>query len=280
LQLNPQGISTASAATLLPFKTRFNLSLLLHIYLPNKIKGERKPNMDTAFSKQKLLNIIANLKSLTGSLKPAKTPSAWNNYYEATILSNAYLQAKTLLVKHWLSQLEGNIAIDIGTNTGIFAIEAAAKFKNVIAIDADEHCINDLYIKCKTQQIKNILPLCVDITNPTPAIGWLNEERKSFIGRLDANLVLALALIHHLVIAKNISMEQVVNMFKQITDLLLIEFVPKEDPKVAAMLSNRADIFDEYNQHNFETCFSKAFNILKKETLEPSTRILYLMQKK
>lgn len=283
LQLNPDGLSTSFAAKLLPFKSRFRLSLLLHIFLPNNISTRRKNASSarhTSFSKQKMLSIIDNLQSLIRTLKPRRLYSVWNNYYEETILSNDYLQAKSILVTKWLNELQGNIAIDIGTNTGAFAIDASKRYKNVIAVDADELCIDELYKKCKTGRRENILPLWVDITNPTPAIGWANVERAGFISRLNADLVMALAVIHHLVIGSNIRMKQVVDIFKHITNLLLIEFVPEEDPKVAEMLVRRADIFDEYNQQHFETCFSEEFNILRKETVSSSMRVLYLMQKK
>ncbi|MFT3946178.1 MAG: hypothetical protein QM763_04315 [Agriterribacter sp.] len=282
LQLYPDGISTAFAAKVLPFKCRFRLSLLLHVYLPNTVKGTSgsKARINTSFSKQKLLNIISSLTSLICSLKPAKAQSAWRNYYEETILSDAYLQEKLLLVKNWINEVAGDTAIDIGTNTGIFAIAAAERFKQVIATDNDDRCINDLYLTCKAKAIKNILPLCVDIVNPTPAIGWDNKERTTFLLRAGADLIMALAVIHHLVIGRNISLTQVAALFGRLGKYVIVEFVPKSDPKVLAMIKNREDIFHDYSEEGFERCFSKEFNILKKETIGSSTRILYLMQKK
>lgn len=272
LQLNPEGIPTAFAAKILPFKSRFRLSIFLHIFLPGSINANKRKtkaeNQHTVFSRQKLLNIVTNLESLIRSLKPARINSIWNNYYEETILSKEYFEAKSALVKNWLNELEGNIAIDIGTNTGAFAFDAANRYKNVIAIDADELCINELYKKCKTAENKNVLPLCIDIANPTPAIGWANVERMSFVSRVNADLVIALAVLHHLVIGRNIQISQFVDILKSMTRFLLIEFVPKDDPKVAAMLDGRDDVFESYHQQHFEMCFSREFNILKKELIK------------
>ena len=282
LQLQPQGISTAFAARILPFKCRFRLSLFLHIYLSNSIRagGEKNAQRNLSFSKQKLLNIINNLTSLIRSLKPVNQKSDWNNYYDQTILSETYLLAKLNIVKNWLKVIEGNTVIDIGTNTGAFAFAAAEKFSHVIALDTDERCINDLFVICKTEKRNNIYPLWVDITNPTPGIGWVNKERESLLKRLKADVVLALAVIHHLIIGKNISLHQAAALFSSMGKYLIIEFVPKADPKVVEMLKNREDIFHEYNEQHFESCFSASFIFLKKEVIESSGRVIYLMQNK
>ncbi|MCC6286564.1 MAG: SAM-dependent methyltransferase [Chitinophagaceae bacterium] len=282
LQLNPDGISTAFAAKVLPFTCRFRLSLLLHIYLPNAVKGSQqsKPAVNTSFSKQKLINIISSFTSLIHSLKPAKAQSAWRNYYEETILSNTYLEEKLLLVKNWIKEVDADTAIDIGTNTGIFAIAAAERFKQVIAIDNDDRCVNDLYLKCKAETIKNILPLCVDIANPTPAIGWANKEREAFLSRPGADLIIALAVIHHLIIGRNISMPQVAALFRQMGKYIIVEFVPKSDSKVLEMIKNREDIFYDYNEEGFERSFEVYFNIIRKQKINGTDRVLFLMKKR
>lgn len=282
LQLHPEGIQTSFAAKMLPFTSRFRLSLFLHIFLPGSIKNKKLKNdaSQSNFSQQKLLNIITDLQSALGSLQCVKHNSDWNNYYTETILSDAYLKAKLLIVVDWIKLVRGNAIIDVGTNTGAFALAAAEKFDHVIAIDSDERCINDLYVKCKAENRNNIYPLWVDVTNPTPAIGWANTERESFITRCKADAVMALAVIHHLVIGKNISLRQTVELFSSMGSILIIEFIPKDDPKVEEMLNRRKDVFEEYNEDNFELYFSKEFLIIKKEKIEFSSRTIYLMQKK
>ncbi|MFT3750753.1 MAG: hypothetical protein QM768_20745 [Agriterribacter sp.] len=220
------------------------------------------------------------MKSLIHSLKPAKAQSVWYDYYEETILSNAYLQAKLLLVKDWIKEMDGNTAIDIGTNTGVFAIAAAERFKLVIATDNDDRCINDLYLKCKAEAIKTVLPLCLDIANPTPGIGWVNKEREAFLSRTGVDLIMALAVIHHLVIGRNISLCQVAALFSRLGRYAIVEFVPKSDPKVLEMMKNREDIFHDYDEERFEQCFAEYFTIVSKQKISGTERVLFLMKKR
>jgi hypothetical protein len=159
----------------------------------------------------------------------------------------------------------------------------AAKNIQTLAADADPYCINKLYNVIKTSGEKNIQPLIIDLSNPSPAIGVNNKERTSFITRLQADLALALALalalIHHLTIGKNIPFEMIADFFQSISSTLIIEFVPKEDEKVQQMLTGKKDIYTNYSEDNFEKAFGKYFRVLNKESITGSHRILYLMKR-
>jgi hypothetical protein len=124
-----------------------------------------------------------------------------------------------------------------------------------------------------------IQPLVSDLSLPSPAIGVNNAERPSFIQRMKADLVLALALIHHLAIGKNIPLELVAGCFQQFGRHLIIEFVPKTDPKIGEMLAQKKDIYTNYDTGNFERSFSRYYRILKKEAVGSSGRVIYLMSK-
>ncbi|MGZ8545635.1 MAG: hypothetical protein ACXWV0_10080, partial [Flavisolibacter sp.] len=137
---------------------------------------------------------------------------------------------------------------------------------------------NRLYQLIKKDNRENILPLVIDLSHPTPAIGVNNKERGSFSERMHVELVMALALIHHLVIGKNISFEQVAEFFRNTGTYLLIEFVPREDEKLQLMLSQKPDIYTDYNQEIFVRAFEKYYTILKQEKIEGSERTLYLMK--
>ena len=124
-----------------------------------------------------------------------------------------------------------------------------------------------------------ILPLLLDLTNPTPNIGWGNKERMSFMDRSPCDTILALALIHHLVISNNLPLEKISEFFKTICKNLIIEFVPKTDSQVQRLLFSREDIFDKYTIENFENEFKKNFDIQKKILIRDSERTLFLMEK-
>ncbi|MBS1565012.1 MAG: class I SAM-dependent methyltransferase, partial [Bacteroidetes bacterium] len=243
-QLHTQGIPPALVSRLLPFKTRFNLNIYLHVHLPARMAakaGDNAPEKKIVFSEKKLFSILDSLDALVRSLELPASVTTWNNYYEETILGKAYVEEKKAVIGRWLQQSSPATVLDIGTNTGLFAELAAAKSNLVIAVDADIDCINRLYRHCREQKIKNILPLRIDITNPSPATGWDNAERSAFLHRAKADLTMALALIHHLAITYNVTFPQMAATFAATAPQLIIEFVPKSDPKTALLLQHRED---------------------------------------
>lgn len=282
LQLYPDGIPLQLASKLLPVRSKFNFNALLHIFLPAKLKTKQNKLSENRlqFSSQKLQNIIASLYALISRLELKRTKSEWNDYYTHTVLGNEYVDQKMIIFREWLKLVKGRTALDIGTNTGLFALEASATFANVTAIDSDTFCVDDLYRKAKQSGCNNLLPLCVDFTQPSPAIGWDNKERNDFFSRYKSDVVLALALIHHLAISKNIPLTDIAGMLSRLCNFLIIEFVPKDDPKVALMLATRKDIFEAYNETSFEEAFSEFFIIEQKKKIGSTNRVLYLMIKR
>ena len=150
----------------------------------------------------------------------------------------------------------------------------------VIATDTDSRTIGNLYQYVKKNQVSNILALVVDVTNPTPALGFNNAERAAFHSRVKTDLVVALALIHHLAIGSNLTLELIAEYFSGIAPQLVIEFIPREDPKVQQMLASRRDVFRSYTSENFERYFEVYFHIRRKKQIAGTSRYLYLMQRK
>jgi hypothetical protein len=278
----PEGIPLSIISKLLPFKSRFNLWVLLHIHLQASFKNVKADIKNDAkkMSKQRLLGLIQNLYSLIDSLSLKNENSVWSNYYENDILSDEYLRNKDLIISNVLAKISVKSAVDFGTNTGRYAQLLSSKNIPVVATDFDAKCINNLYCEIKKDQTKNILPLVIDLANPIPAIGFANNERNSFLNRCHPDLVLALALIHHLAIGKNIPLHKIAEQFSSIGNYLIIEFIPKSDEKVKLLLQNREDIFSSYTLENFEHTFSKFYSIIEKQNVNSTNRIIYLMQKK
>jgi len=168
---------------------------------------------------------------------------------------------------------------DLGCNTGEFSVLAAKHSDLVVAIDNDAACIERLYKYCRKEQIVNILPLQMDLVNPSAALGWELQERLSLFERGGCDLALALALIHHLCISANIPIEYMARFLGRVSKRLIIEFIPKEDPQVNALLSSRKDIFANYNHETFESEFKQYFRIIRKDHLVDSHRTLYYMER-
>lgn len=279
----PEGIPASITSSLLPFRSKLKLSVLLHVHMQAKFSSG-KVDAKHGYKKKKLSssqlkNILHHLKSCIETIKYPKQKSTWSNYYTETILSKDYLSHKKELISKWLNEIDYKSAIDYGANNGEFSA-VCSREAFVVATDFDSRCIDEFYINLKNRSESNILPLVLDLTQPSPSTGWNNEEHKPFLSRKKFDLVLALALIHHLAIGKNIPLEMTASLFANSGSRLIVEFVPKTDPKVNEMLSNRKDIFEYYTLDEFEKQFSKHFKIIKKEIIQGSQRTLYLMENK
>src|SRR4029079_19062707 len=128
-------------------------------------------------------------------------------------------------------------------------------------------CVERAYLAGRKAKQANFLPLRMDLTNPSPSLGWAHGERGSLADRGPAETIMALSLIHHLAISNNVPLPAVVDFFRQLGKSLIIEFVPKQDPQVQRLLENRDDIFDQYNQIEFEQAFDRHFHLREKELL-------------
>ncbi|MDP4261562.1 MAG: SAM-dependent methyltransferase [Bacteroidota bacterium] len=278
----PDGIPLLIVSSLLPKRSRFSLYTYLHIHLHAKYSLKKKGENATVknFSKQKLLNLIASLESLIHRLKIPVQGSTWSGYYEEASGRQDYLEQKKKITRDWIKGMnEVKTAADLGANKGEFSKLLAAENIPVVAADFDPYCIHELYSSLKTAGERNILPLVLDLGKPSPAIGVNNEERSSFITRSKFDLLLALALIHHLAIGKNIPFEMVADLFRRMGKQLIIEFIPKEDDKIKLLLSRKKDIYPGYNEVNFIKAFGKYFSIIDKKIIPGSGRILFLMQR-
>ena len=229
-----------------------------------------------------LKGILDSLKSSITNLKLSSLKTEWGSYYEETNYSDASFKKKEEMVSLLLDQIgvAGNKVLDLGANTGVFSDLAAKKAAYVISADVDPVAVEKNYQRQKNVGGQNIHPLMIDLTNPSPAIGWNNSERETFYNRCDAKVVMALALIHHLAISNNLPLSKIASFFAELAPFLIIEFVPKSDSQVQRLLQSREDIFPDYNAAGFERSFKNLFNIIKQEPLEGTERTLYLLERK
>ena len=277
----PEGIPLTITKSLLPWTSFFFFYTYLHIHLHSKWSARKTPNTPvtrTNFSEKKMIHILDSLSALVQKKKWKDKPTTWNHYYEEASTRGDYLTHKKEIVKQWLNETEFSSAIDLGANTGEFSYLLAEKNIPVVAVDFDHSAINKLYVRVKKDG-KNILPLVIDLANPSPAIGLNNNEHASFIDRVHVDFALALALVHHLSIGKNIPFIQLSELFQKMTNYLVVEFIPKEDEKVQLMLKEKKDVYYDYNEENFLDAFSNHFSVRDRKAIPGSNRILYLMKK-
>jgi ribosomal protein L11 methylase PrmA len=227
-----------------------------------------------------LKGILDSLESGVKRLQWSPTGTDWGDYYDEHNYTAAGLDHKKKIVASFLDQMQPTSVWDLGANTGLFSRLASDRGISTIAFDIDPGAVELNYqASCKNHE-NHILPLLSDLTNPSPAIGWENQERLSLVERGPVDAIFALALIHHLVISNNVPLERLAAFFHRLGRWLVIEFVPKNDSQVQKLLSSRQDIFIDYNLESFEAVFAKYFSIHRSEDIQNSQRRLYLMEKR
>lgn len=283
-QLHLDGIPLDLACSLLPWKSRLSPGLFLHLSLHAAAQRrlasqEAVKNPAAGMSRQALLGLIDNLEGTTRSLRPRSVSGEWKNYYAQSDPQS--LARKKQIVSEFLDAVSPlpRTAWDLGANTGLFSRLAADRGVFTVAWDADPACVERNYQEAVTAGEKNLLPLMLDLANPTPACGWAHRERASWLERGPVDLALALAVLHHLAIANNVPLDRIFELLAGAGRWVLAEFVPKEDPQVRQMLAGREDIFPDYTLAGFEKTARACFSIRRSEKLSGTGRVLYLLER-
>jgi hypothetical protein len=283
LKIYMDGIPVDLTSRLLPFKTRLNLSLFLHIHAHAHAqkKYERKRNSikEVKLEKGKLLSLIQSLWLVIQNLKLHEKNSEWVNYYSFTNYTDTAFDKKKQIIQEITTNLKPELIWDIGANTGEFTKIAAKNGSNCIAFDVDPLAVESLYLNIKNSKVENILPLILDIANPSPSIGWHNKERGNLEVRDKPGLIMALALLHHLSISNGIPFQKIAEYFAKLSEYLIIEFVPKNDSQVQLLLASREDVFSCYTEEKFVEAFTTQFELVKRWEIDGSQRILYFMKR-
>ncbi len=281
LRVHIDGIPLPLAAKLLPARDRFNFGLATHIHLHAKFQRQhesRATRSAATVSPTALRGLLDSLERTVRALALPKTKTQWGDYYEHTNYTDAAFQEKGAVVAEFLERVRPARVVDLGSNDGSFSRIATRQGAFVVSSDIDPLAVESNYQQMKQERETNLLPLLVDLTNPSPALGWANAERASFSERARCDAALALALIHHLAIANNLPLGMVAAYFAKLAPHLIIEFVPKTDSQVKRLLATREDIFPDYTPEGFEAAFAKHFEVIASRKVGGSERTLYLMR--
>ena len=140
--------------------------------------------------------------------------------------------------------------------------------------------IEHLYRALKAEPGSKILPLVGNLTDPSPGLGWRHRERQTLEERSRPDLILALALNHHLAIGRNVPLPELVAWFASFEADVVIEFVVPEDAMVKQLLRNRDELDFGYTQDCFEAAAAEHFVIAETERLQSGTRTIYYLRPK
>lgn len=284
LRIHMDGIPLNLARPLLPLRSYLHPAILMHLHLHgmSQKKFADRPTItrqDKGFSRLAFLGLIDSLEGLIRKLKwhPPKTP--WSQYYEATNYTEDASAQKAQIVENYLSAIKPKMVWDLGANRGLYSRIPARAGIITVALDSDEAAVELNYLDTVRNQESHLLPLVMDLMNPSAQMGWAHEERMSLERRGPADCILALALIHHLAIANNLPLDRIAEYLSRLCRNLVIEFVPKSDSQVKRLLLSRPDVFPHYDQKSFEALFSKYFAVRKSEKIGTSERVLYWMER-
>jgi ribosomal protein L11 methylase PrmA len=288
LRLYIDGVPLDLAARLLPGRTRYNFGLASHIHVHAAAqkryadKAVSQQNITRKISKFNFIALMHSLEAATRKLTWVPAGTEWGDYYTASSshYSSAAFEHKKQLVGRFLERIQPATTWDLGANTGEFSLLSANRGVFTVAFDIDPAAVEQNYLRCKADGQTHLLPLLMDFTNPSPALGWNNRERKSLLERAPADALLALAVIHHLAISNNVPLPMLAEYLSSLGKWLVIEWVPKEDSQVQILLASRKDIFTHYDQEGFERAFNACFTIHEKVPIQDSPRVLYLMERK
>lgn len=284
--VNIDGVPIDLASCILPFRTYLKLPVLLHIHLHTwsqrhyARKSLTREVLRWRFSLQSFRGLISSLEKAVRDLKWQPKGTEWADYYMHTNYSSEATEHKKQIIEQFLERITPKVLWDLGANTGKFSRLASGKGIETICFDNDPAAVESNYLECVQKGETNILPLLVDLTNPSPAFGWEYRERLSLIERGPSDAVLAIALVHHLAISNNLPLAKIADFFNTACNFLIIEFVPKHDSQVQRLLSTREDIFPDYTQRGFEREFSRHFTVESSVKIKDSHRILYLLERR
>lgn len=281
---NLDGVPLDLATRLLPGRSRVRFGLLLHLHLhglvPNSGSQTRESGSPGRFSQSAMLGLIDSLESAVKGLSWKPGRSTWVSYTKESTYSPDQTDQKRRDIAEFLKRVRPASVWDLGANTGNFSRLASDRGIPTVAFDFDPACVEVNYREVKQRHETRLLPLLVDLLNPSPACGWANRERMSIFQRGRPELVLALALIHHLAITGNLPLENIAEFFSGLAPWLAIEFVAPGDVQVQRLIAQHRGVHHPYDQTRFETCFDHYFSVQEVRPIPPGGRILYLMRRR
>jgi SAM-dependent methyltransferase len=280
------GITPTEAARFFTLRDRFRRGVLTHVALHARLErryedregGEVKEELRKANFKSDLIKAnVQRLRKLVSRLSWKAGDTAWTNYRKECTYSDADAERKAEFVRDAAAAAQPDLCWDMGCNDGAYSRIAAEHSEYVVAFDYDQATVDALYRALRAEDERRILPLVANLADPSPGLGWRGLERRPLEDRGSPDLVLALALIHHVSITANVPIAEFLDWLRELDATLVIEFPKREDPMVRKLLSGKREGSNaDYELETFERLLGERFDVERSEPLPSGARILYL----
>jgi ribosomal protein L11 methylase PrmA len=276
-----EGIPTADLAEVLPFRSKLNPLVALHTVLQGRmqrsVSAQQTSKAQTIrLSRTALKNNLRSMRGFVGGLKPpASQNTPWQEYEQNAQYNTDERAAKARFVGEAVTGAGARIVWDLGCNTGAYsqvALESGAEL--VIGLEPDAGAVNAAFQRAESRHL-NFLPLSVDLTNPSPSLGWRQSERPGLMQRANADFILCLALLHHLVIGRNLPVTEVIEWLVSLAPGGVIEFVPKSDPMAQQLLTWKPNVAPDYDLDTVRNILAGHARIVQEEVVTSSGRTLF-----
>jgi SAM-dependent methyltransferase len=283
------GITPGEIRSVMSFRDRFRRGLLSHVFLHARLEqrhGDRSREVKrelraAGFKKELIVANVRKMQKLVRRLQWHPPPGVWTEYSRKNTYTDEDAQRKADFVRQVATAREWGLVWDIGCNDGRYSRIAAEGARYVVAVDADQGPVELLYRDLRDEGATGILPLTMNLADPSPNLGWRGLERKSLPERGRPDLVLALALVHHVAITANVPVKEFLHWLAGLGTSLVIEFPTREDPMVERLLAaKREGLHPDYERSFFERCLSEVFEVERSERLASGTRLLYFARPK
>lgn len=283
-----EGVEAGHMNSLMSARDRLRPGVFTHVYLLSKLqsgyeatqRNVRKDLRSAGFSVELIKHNVKRIRRIVERLTWSRARSTWSNYVHCNTYEEVDRERKKQFILRAAGSKHRSCVWDLGCNTGEYSRAVCECADLVVAVDADHLAIEHLYRDLKDEQSLTILPLVGNLTDPSPGLGWRHRERQTLEKRSRPDLILALALVHHLSIGRNVPLLDLVEWFASFEADLVIEFVAPEDAMVEQLLRNRDKLDFGYTQERFEACVANHFVIAETEVLQSGTRTIYYLRPK
>jgi SAM-dependent methyltransferase len=278
-----EGIRADECRRLLSWRDWLRPGVLTHVVAQSSLERQmgrstrsvRNELHRSGLERQVIMTMVRRLGTLVDSLSWSPAASNWSEYATCNSYDEDGMRAKQAFVDAAVREKPRDLVWDLGCNTGTFSKIAARHAGYVVAVDADQESIERLYRELRRTSQPNILPLTIDLSDPSPATGWRTQERQTLLQRGRPDLVLCLALIHHLAITANVPVSDVIAWLFECGGDLVIEFPTEDDEMVRRLLVNKDQAYEDYCLPAFEASLHEYFDVRQRVMLPSGTRYLY-----